>query len=302
MSFGVLYDEEVRWKMVMLFLILGFWVVTQWPSNDLRVVFCDVGQGDAELIIWKSVQVLIDGGPSGEGVMGCLADHVPFWDRKIEMVVNTHPQKDHLGGLDEVVGRYEIGLLVANGVNGTGKDFTRLVQAVRERGIKVHIPKAGEVFKLGKLEFKVLWPEEKEGNLAAVWYGKGDAKVLGEYSGDVNQISVVMRLSFGEFTAMFTGDLGEKEEQALLRMGVIMPVQVLKVAHHGSKYSSSEDFVKAVRPRLAVVEVGKNNSYGHPSGDVTKRFDVVGSRVLRTDNDGDVVIVSDGKKWWLDGR
>jgi len=123
--------------------------------------------------------------------------------------------------------------------------------------------------------------------------------VLGQAS-DVNEISIVMRLRFDRFTAMLTGDIGEKEELALVGKGVIGQVEVLKVAHHGSKYSSSEVFVSMVKPKLAVIQVGEKNTHGHPSSVITERFDTVGSRVIRTDRDGETVVVSDGKSWWIE--
>lgn len=288
---------RMRWKTLGILGLLITFVAVQWPSSNLKVVFCDVGQGDTELIIKGSVQVLIDGGPSGAGVMKCLGDHLPFWDRKLEMVVNTHADKDHIGGLDEVAASYEIGLLVVS-EPGTNQDFGRLVQEITANKIKVHLAAAGERLRIGGLEFEILWPRKLDKRLSLGWEGKSDTAVLG-VSTERNENSVVMRLRYGEFTAMFTGDIGEKTELALIEAGVITPVTILKVPHHGSKYSSSEKFLEQLRPKLAVIEVGEKNSYGHPSSIIIERFDTLGTRLLRTDRDGETVVMSDGERWWL---
>ena len=287
-------------KLVSPMILVVMWVLLQWPDGNLRLVFCDVGQGDAQLIIKGSYQVLVDTGPSDDKIGVCLSDNLPFWDRSIELVVITHPQKDHMGGLDEVLGRYRVDKLVANGVIGEDIDEWReVVRLVEAGGVEVHIPEAGDRFVFDGVKMEVLWPEGEQGK-EMVWEGGEEEKmVLGSVS-DVNEISIVMRLEFGKFTAILTGDIGEKEELALVGKGVIGQVEVLKVAHHGSKYSSSEVFVSMVKPKLAVIQVGEKNTHGHPSSVITERFDTLGSRVIRTDRDGETVVVSDGKRWWIE--
>src|SRR5687767_4509233 len=115
-------DMKKWWLIPIFFALTIFWLVKQWPDERVKVVFCSVGQGDSQLIIWKQVQVLIDGGIGEEGVLRCLGDHLPFWDRKIEMLVSTHPDQDHVGGLPSVLERYEVGVVLANEIEGAGKD------------------------------------------------------------------------------------------------------------------------------------------------------------------------------------
>lgn len=287
----------------MLGVLAGLvWVGMQMPDENLHVVFCDVGQGDATLIIKGNFQMVVDGGPSGEKLLSCLGDHLPFWDRKIEVVVNTHPQKDHLGGLDELLERYEVKRLVINGVFGGGKDAERLRKLVGERGVEVVLPKAGDVLRMGVLQFDILWPEERMGSEQA-WNVKGPtldmgvAAVLGKNT-DVNEISVVGMLRYGEFEVLLTGDIGEGEEKKLLRSGRLVDVDVLKVAHHGSKYSNSEEFIRKVSPEIAVIQVGKNH-FGHPTKEVLDMLAGLKVRVFRNDLDGTVEIVSDGKRYWI---
>ena len=115
---------------------------------------------------------------------------------------------------------------------------------------------------------------------------------------EANEQSVVLRLEYGGFSALLTGDIGSKSEEVLIKSGVDLTSDILKVGHHGSRYSSTEEFLKAVNPKLAIVSVGKNN-YGHPTGEVLKRLEQVGARVLRTDEEGNIEIVSDGERVWV---
>lgn len=242
--------KTLFWSVALIFLLLT-WVVGQAPDGKLHVIFCDVGQGDASLIVKGDFQMLIDTGPKNGGVAACLARHMPFWDQQIEVFVNSHPQADHIGALAEVEGRYRIGKKWLTGV-------------------------AGDRIRYGDLGFDILWPAES-------------SRVLGA-STDPNQLSVVVNLVYGEFSALFTGDLGEAEERALARDGLLRQIDVLKVAHHGSKYSSSAEFLSAVRPKLAVISVGRNN-YGHPTGEALERLKAVGARIWRTDKQGELEIV-----------
>lgn len=240
-------------------VLLIFFALTQLPDGKLHLIFCDVGQGDASLITKGDFQMLIDTGPKNGGVMECLAKHIPFWDKRIEVFVNSHPQADHIGALSEVEKHYQIDKKWLSGV-------------------------AGDRIRYGSLEFDILGPTE-------------NARVLGA-STDPNQLSVVVEMNYGKFGALFTGDIGQGEELALNRAGVLTAVDVLKVAHHGSKYSSTAEFLSAVRPELAVISVGKNG-HGHPTSEALERLGAVGSRIWRTDQQGEVEFVTDGESYRL---
>ena len=245
------------WSVAVTFLLLA-WVIGQAPDGKLHLVFCDVGQGDAALVIKGSFQMLIDTGPKNGGVVACLGRQIPFWDRRIEVFVNSHPQADHIGALAEVEKRYRIGKKWLAGV-------------------------AGDRIRYGDLDFDILWPAVSD-------------RVLGA-STDLNQLSVVVELNYGKFRALFSGDLGTAEEKVLADSGRLTAVDVLKVAHHGSKYSSAAEFLSAVRPKLAVISVGKNN-YGHPTAEALARLAEVGARIWRTDKQGELEIVTDGKNMY----
>jgi competence protein ComEC len=254
--------------------------VIQLPDNQLHLVFCDVGQGDAILVSHRFTQVLIDGGPNNQ-VMDCLSENLPFWDRKIEMVVATHPDADHITGLVEVAKRYQVDYFL---LNSSGKDsavFTAFREAVDQESARVHFPKIGDYLQVGPAQIAVLWPESQ-------------GKVLGEttMARGANETSTVFKLSYGQFDALFPGDIGLRTE-ALLELD---DIEVLKVAHHGSKHSTGDDFLSQVKPELAIISVGKN-SFGHPTIEVLERLENFGSRVLRTDQLGSIEIVTNGEQW-----
>jgi competence protein ComEC len=274
--------------------------VFSFSDNNLHLVFCDVGQGDSILIKKGSNQILIDGGPD-EKVLECLSRHLPFWDRTIEMVVLTHPQADHLTGLVSVMERYNINHFVINNIVNDTQLFWQFRDDLIKKKAEIDNPKAGERIKIGQLQLLILWPKEELGT-PLVWQKasqetlrSGEAKTIltaATYSGDLNETSVVVKLSFGDFDALFTGDMGFDIENNI-NPGLI---EVLKVAHHGSKYSTSTQFLKKIRPQLAVISVGKNR-FGHPSPVIIKRLQSFGARVLRTDQNGQIEVVSNGKTW-----
>ena len=288
--------KKILKEILVISLIVLVWWWQEKPDGKLHVVFCDVGQGDAVLVSKGEVQMLIDAGP-GRVVMDCLDNNMPFWDRKIEVVVNTHPDRDHIGGLDEVIEKYEIDKLIINGVRGGNEDSRRVLELVKDREIEVVVPMVGDKIIMGEVEFEIWWPEEKQGEVLA-W--KDMSYGIEEEEEEMNQVSVVGLLSWRDFEVLLTGDIGQAEELALKRMGVLEKVDVLKVAHHGSKFSSCEKFLEKVRPNEAVIMVGEKNSFGHPAEEVLIRLERVGSRIWRTDEKGEIEIVSDGLRYWIE--
>lgn len=293
----------IRIIFIFLFLLAGLiWgVFFQLPDNRFHLVFCDVGQGDAILAFFGSTQVLVDGGPNDK-VLTCLGNHLPFWDRKIELVILTHPEYDHLTGLISVIERYKILQIVSNSLITESGIFQKFREEVVRRKIPVYSPKRGEEIKVGKISLKIFWPEEKVGE-EIVWKTLAEPKILGltSFAGNLNKTSIVTLLEFDQFQALLTGDIGIQEEKKIIFKEKFpnQGIEVLKVAHHGSKYSTGEDFLNVISPKLAVISVGANNRYGHPAGEVLERLDKVGTKVLRTDLEGEIEIISDGKAWYI---
>jgi competence protein ComEC len=250
----------VNWKrwVVIIFILSLFWIWQQWPDNRLHVVFCDVGQGDGAVVILGSFQLVVDVGAYEDKMTKCLSEHIPFWDRKIEVVTLSHSDKDHVGALPGLKKRFEIEKLITTA-------------------------KKNDAIRYGKLYFEIL---------------KGSDLSIESVSGSgtpSNEASIVVRMEYGSFSVLFTGDIGSESELALVDSGLLERIDVLKVAHHGSKYSSAKEFLEALRPKMAVISSGAKNTYGHPNGDVLIRLEMVETKILRTDKMGTVEIVSDGK-------
>jgi len=276
--------------LLMLIALISI-AITQLPDNHVHIIFCDVGQGDASLITYKQTQVLIDGGPNNK-VIDCLNNHIPFWDREIEMMVLTHPEADHDTGLSEVVGKFKVKYFVVNGIVKDNAVFWRLQKEVSDNNIPVFLPKAGDVLKVGDLQFTVLWPEQKVGNELA--WSKIDEnnqqKILGTFAVNdkLNDTGIALELKYGSEKALFMADISSEVENRLN----LEDIDILKVAHHGSKFSTGSQFLSLIKPELAVVSVGKN-SYGHPTPETLTRLQNIGVKILRTDQNGEVDIVCD---------
>lgn len=289
-------------------LILGYWIAAI-PSSNLKIVACDVGQGDASIVMQKNIQVVIDGGPENR-LVNCMGRYIPFWDNKIEMVVLSHAQEDHMSGLELLLERYEVGLLVWNELGVENEKFDSLVALVDGSDTKVLTPRQGDVVETGELRWKVLWPAVRlddpqvlgESVVSADLDGSvADMEgVTGLLGWDINEASVVISVEYGGFMGLFTGDIGEEVEAVLVEEGVLTDLTYLKVPHHGSKHSSSQGFLETIKPEVVSIGSGKGNSYGHPHVDTLDRLEAVGALVLRTDEIGDVVVGSDGQSWWVE--
>lgn len=288
----------MRYKYFLALLGLTFTLVVgailSYPDQNLHLIFCDVGQGDAILVVKGKNQVLIDAGP-GEKVLGCLSQHLPFWDKTLELVILTHPEADHAGGLPSVLERYNVRQLVSNSLITESGIFQKLREQVATKQIPVYSPKVGDKIKIEDLEIGILFPLEKQGT-ELVWQKLDDPKVLGieVFPGNLNETSIVSLLKYQDFEALLPGDIGIEEEEKLK----IGDVEVLKIAHHGSKYSTSPGFLEKTTPELAIISVGATNRYGHPTPEVLERLRNLEIKILRTDLDGEVEIVSDGENWY----
>jgi competence protein ComEC len=255
------------------------------PDNRLHVSFLDVGQGDAILIQTPDHQdILVDGGPSAQAISAELSQHMPFWDRTIELVVLTHPHDDHLTGLLEVLQRYKVQqVLYLDTVYDTPPEQEWL-NLIKEKGIKATPAKAGQVINLGT----------KETTIEVINPAPGSAVPAMDNG-------VVLRLSDGTVSFLLTSDISTDSELDLITRRADLTSTVLKVAHHGSDYSSSADFLAVVDPQVAVISVGADNKFGHPGADTMQRLtDTVGAdKIYRTDKNGTVEFTTDGTKLWV---
>ncbi len=293
-------NKQVKYILIILLALLAlYWL--QKPDDKLHLVFCDVGQGDAVLIIHGSSQILIDGGPD-ESVLSCLSGHVPFWDRKIEMVLLTHPDTDHFYGLIGVVERYKVNKFIANPfIIGGNSDLKSLASLLNQKNVSFYNPSQGDVIKLGEINLDILWPDERRvreiKDMEELANDKiGDFLVFENNLIDSNKYSIVAHLKYSDFDALLTGDLPQEESQLLFWQKRLFPVEVLKASHHGSKKDNPQELYEGTKPKLVVFSVGKN-SFGHPDQDLIGRLTEEGINYRRTDDGGDVEVVTDGKDW-----
>jgi len=247
----------------------GVWYSVLFESNSEEALyFFNVGQGDAQMIAAGRARFLIDTGPDSS-VLGELGRALPFLEKRIDVVFLSHIQQDHAGGVFELIDRYDVGVVAWNGVRTPL--WEDLSKRLAEKDIAVVELSAGDSVSFKDHVVSVLWPQASD------------------VPPEVNNTSLVLRYRRGDLSALFTGDVSDKVEKTLTRLWDI-DVDVLKVPHHGSKYSSSADFLSEASPALAVIDVGKN-SYGHPTEEVLARLNAVGSRILRTDADGTIKLV-----------
>ncbi|OGN93921.1 MAG: hypothetical protein A2Z75_07190 [Chloroflexi bacterium RBG_13_50_10] len=279
-----------KWLVLPLLIVaLLVWSIalTQ-PDGKLHVSFLDVGQGDAILIQTPNGQdILIDGGPDPQKINLELSEQLPFWDRTIDLVVCTQPHADHATGLIDVLQGYRVKRVLDPGVPYDSAIYQEWLRLIEDKEIEYDIARSGQEIDLGTgIKLEVLNPPE------ALFEGTSD---------DVDNNGVVLRLSWGGVSFLFTADIRAEVEFELIGQRANLRSTVLKVAHHGSETSTTTQFLAAVDPEVAVISVGEDNPFGHPSPEVWERLiDTLGEDdVYRTDEDGTVEFITDGKTLWV---
>lgn len=253
------------------------------PSGILRVKFFDIGQGDAIFIqAPNGNQILIDGGPD-TGVLEKLGGELGFFDRSLDLVVLTHPDRDHLGGLLDVLERYSVDAVLITGVKRATTDFQIWEKRLAEKRTPAIIGKTG------------MWAEVSPG--VGIIILSPEQNLADKAGEKTNNTSIVLKLVYGNTSYLLTGDIERPIEELLVYKGLNLNADILKAAHHGSKTSSSENFLRAVSPQAVVVSVGRRNPYGHPHAEVVRRLGQHGIKVFRTDLEGDIEVSSTGSSF-----
>jgi len=271
---------------LLLFICVILWIIVFDLSldNGFQVNFFDVGQGDSIFIeTIEGRQILIDGGPDIT-ILEKLGEEMPFWDRTIDLVILTHPEHDHMLGLLEVLENYQIENILWTGVFKDTAEYTEWKKLIGEEGSQITIAKAGEKIVLGDPEkeyLEILFPFES---------------LEGKEVFDANNSSVVSKLVFDDISFLFLGDVYKSTEKELIEKGIDIDAGVLKIAHHGSKTSSSSEFIEKVSPEFAVILCGKDNSYGHPSPETLEVLKNYGINIFRTDLQGDIKLTVKNNK------
>ena len=257
-----------------------WWGVLFASEGQLVVAFLNIGQGDAMYIeAPNGNQMLIDGG-SGRQVLAELGSVMPFADRSIDVVVGTHPDADHVGGLIPVLDRYTVSAILEPGSHADTMTYRALEAEIQNKKIPRILARRGMVIDLGAgVTFTILYPDRDTAGM------------------ETNESSIVGQLRYGSTTVLLTGDAPQSVERRLIaRDGERLRSTVLKPGHHGSRTSTSDVFVQRVGPQLAVISAGEANRYGHPHAEVLTILQKYGVLVLRTDKDGRVTLKSDGKE------
>jgi competence protein ComEC len=249
------------------------------PDDKVHSYFFDVGQGDSILI--KTVanyKILVDGGPDSKSV-NLLGSTLPFWDRKIDLLVATHPDSDHIKGLTVVINSYQVNQIWFSNVTNDTQAFKEINAAIKRKKIAVYAPIRGD-----KMEFpdgsqlKVLWPKDRSPKFDLI-----------------DETSLVLQFTYQHFTTLLTGDALESTQPY---PDSKIPTTVLKVAHHGARNGTSLSYLQLIKPEISVISAGKGNRYGHPDPLTLDKLKKVGTKIYNTINNGTVEVVSDGKSWY----
>lgn len=272
---------------VLIALVTGGWANTQ-PDGRLHIHFLDVGQGDATLIVTPTGrQILIDGGYYPTVLNDHLGTHIPFWDTSLDMVIATHADADHVSGLVEVFERYEVSTLMTDGtILGASNVYDEMLNAAMAQDVPVHVAQAGETIIIEDgVRLEIVHP------------------AVDFVTESRNDNSVSVRVVYGDFSVLLTGDAEIEGEQAMLTNGSDLSALVMKAGHHGANNATSPALLWAVQPQIVVVSSGEGNNFGHPHPDVLARVWQRGTAVLRTDQLGTISVATDGQAmWWTASR
>lgn len=275
-----------KWvEVLLLVLVIGNILVwtslyTRRVSPDMRVYFLDVGQGDAIFIDSPTHgRMLIDGGKNRK-VISELGKILPFGDRRIDVVIATHPDADHIGGLPEVVKRFNVGLIIEPGVESDNEFDDELDSRAVDKNISQVLAKRGQVIDFGDgAVLTILFPNQDVSN----W--------------ETNDASIVARLDYGESSFLFTGDASIRTENILMSLNKsFLDIDVLKAGHHGSRTSTSLTFAEVTSPEFVIISAGRDNTYGHPHKEVLNILERVNSKILSTSELGTIKFETDGER------
>ncbi len=246
------------------------------PENSrFEVHYIDVGQADSALVICDGETMMIDGGNKADSDV--VAAYLKKQDiSTLDYVVCSHAHEDHVGGLSGALSVTEAKHVYAPETEATSKAYTNFKKKVSDQGLEIENPQAGDSVLLGSSTVEFLGPIDEDGK-------------------DTNSTSIVLKITYGETSFLFTGDAERDEEEEILDSGADLKSTVLKVGHHGSDTSTSYPFLREIMPQYAVISVGKDNSYGHPTDNTLSRLEDAGAQIYRTDLNGDIIMKSDGK-------
>jgi len=271
--------NKIRILIVLFSITVIIWVFVfkeAKQSDVLEIDFFDIGQGDGIFIeTGDNKQMLIDAGPSNV-ILDKLGKEIPFYDRYIDLVILTHPEHDHINGLIEVIKRYDVGAIITTGVVRDTNQYKEWVKIIEQKNIPIYIAQLGGEIDFGNnIKMDILYPFES---------------LISQKISNTNNSSIVGKLVYRDFKVLLTGDIEKSVEKKLINSNINLQADILKVPHHGSKTSSSKEFLKAVDSLINIIQAGKDNKYGHPHQEVLERM----ANVFVTGQIGDLEILTDG--------
>lgn len=273
--------SKIIFIIIIISLLIPYYSLEN-KNNLLEIHFIDVGQGDGILIKTSNDKVLvIDGGPYDDFDKK-ISSILPYRKRNIDLLIITHAHQDHYLGLINVLENYRVDNIIYSGYDADFSDYVYLMSLIKSKNINLITAKYGQIINFDEgMELKILYPISPENK-----------------EKDINNTSVVIKLKFNNFDAIFTGDLTCVGEAEILKKEKNLKSELLKVGHHGSKGSSCNPFLESVKPELAVIQVGIDNKFNHPSYDAISRINQFTKNIMQTDKLGTILILSDGNKYW----
>lgn len=273
------YSRALAFLLASIILITGVpaesFASTTSSTDKMEVHFIDVGQGDSTLIKCGDKSMLIDAGDDSKGT--AIQNYLKKQGvEKLDYLVLTHPDADHIGGAPVIITKFSINKVFMSNFEKDNKTYQKLIQALDNKRLKYSTPAVGSTHSLGDAKITILAPNKKYDN--------------------PNDSSIALIVQYGENRFLFTGDAEEGAEKDIIKNNDDIKADVYQTGHHGSKSSSSEDFIKAVNPKYAVISCAEGNSYGHPHAQTLNTFRSKGIKVYRTDEEGSIIATSDGKK------
>lgn len=272
-------SKTIRNTIGIFVILIGLLTLREWilrPDGAMHVVFLDTGQGDSTLLTFRDgTRMLIDGGPDWSPLES-LGKRLPFFDRTIDILVLSHPNSDHMTSFGEIIRRYDVQALITAGTPFSSDMYHAILSGALLHGVTVNTVEAGDILRIADATLSVLWPPSPRPT---------------GMSRDANNDSIYLMLEESGKRILFTGDGESIVEKTLVAANADLKADILKAAHHGSKTSSSTGFLLAVNPKAAVISVGRNNSYHHPSPSVIKLMKSLDIDIRRTDQEGDIEVV-----------
>ncbi len=278
-------------KLKYLFFVLTIINLIVWilffsiTNKSFSISFLNVGNGDGILIETPDdFRIVIDGGPSDK-ILSKIGLSRPLSKKEIDLLILTHPHEDHVFGALEIVKNYQVKKIVTSGVVYTNPSYLSLLEEIKNKNIPHQVAFNGQVYKLGDLEIKIIYPF---------------SDISGKKVANLNDSSLVFKIRYGKFSALFLGDIEEKAGLEILKQGINLKADVVKVSHQGAKNGAQNlpFFLERISPKLAIISVGENR-FGHPSQKTLERLNNLNVKVLRTDKDGDITIFSDKDNFWF---